>query len=417
MDKPYNSKESLVNYLKDNELVGLDSEFSGKNLELVKKFSAKGMDLNSWWVYTSTSWACPSCKRTKPEIVRLNQHGYLTGHLHEHHDHMSDFVSNEFTRISENSEAVVADSLAQKFIARTAPALSAYDSTIICSDCNSADVTAKKIVDAPKFFSFSPNEIGRFVIPKSNSEHEINTSSALQAWQECKATFQIRLKLITDIAKLASNNSHWYQPSMRTAEQTYNAGIRLITYYGLDKISPIRPEKLLYLPNKFSGSKNSWRIKKQSQKTFNSPTIGELQHLININNNLWNRVPDDWNCPICNRKKFECVRKSNKGKWTFIISTKKILYDQLSSNYYQSVKTCKDCCTTATLIGTEAEHNAGIKLPVSSALVSPVELSKVVIANPHSKHTINNGAVDKLLIDISIRIHEGKFYGSVEIPI
>ena len=109
MNNYFTSKKELELYLKDNDLAGLDSEYSSLCEELIEKYSAKGMDLNRWWVLTPTDWQCPSCKRQKPQIVRLNKHGYLTGHLHEHHDHMSDFVEAEFTRVSQNKKDVIAD--------------------------------------------------------------------------------------------------------------------------------------------------------------------------------------------------------------------------------------------------------------------------------------------------------------------
>lgn len=45
--KPFKSQEELIEFLKIDELAGLDSEYSYQCSEWMRKFSAKGMDLNS----------------------------------------------------------------------------------------------------------------------------------------------------------------------------------------------------------------------------------------------------------------------------------------------------------------------------------------------------------------------------------
>jgi len=214
----FDTEEELLEFIQDNELWGLDSEYSGRSQALVKKHGAKGMDLNHWWVITPESWICPSCQRGKPDIVRVNKHGYLTGHLHEHHDHMSDFVEKEFTRISESKDIVVADLMAKRFVTRTAFALSAYDNTVLCSDCNAADAKAKSLLGAPGEFSFSPGDIAQFIQVHPNREHGINVEVARQVWNDNKETFKIRKNLVRQIAEIGASNRHWYQPSKITAK-------------------------------------------------------------------------------------------------------------------------------------------------------------------------------------------------------
>lgn len=412
MPKVFESEEDLLDHLQTEDLAGLDSEFSATSRNLVLRLGAKGMDLTRWWILTPSYWVCPVCKRSKPEIVRLNQHGYLTGHLHRHHDHMADFVREEFTRASEARDTPVADATAEKFVIRTAFALSAYDKTIICSDCNAADPKAKKIVAAPVRFSFSPAEIARFIVATPNEEHRINSDAVHQVWEECRPMFDVRVKLVRMIAELGASNSHWYQPSERTAKQVESAAYHLIKYYGLDTLAQNRnPEQLLYRPSKFSGSKDSWRRRQVKRKPASkSPTDGELQHLINISEGRWQRTPDDWSCPICGRSKIECVRKSNAGKWGFVLATDKIFYNpDQSQQYKQYLKVCNDCSNTATSIAKEAEERAGIRLEWSSSLVLPEEVQRVVSAVPHGKHRIDNDAVEVLLSKIEERISCGLF--------
>lgn len=406
MNRPFHSEDELVSFLKEKDLQGLDSEYSILCSELIEKYSAKGMDLNRWWVFTPTNWECPSCGRLKSEIVRLNKHGYLSGHLHEHHDHMSDFVNDEFTRISQNRSLVIADLKAERFVKRTAFAFSAYDNTIICSDCNSADAKAKKITKSPKEFSFSPDEIRKFIIIAPNQEHKINESVAMKVWEESKETFTIRCNFVKQIAELAASNTHWYQTSENTARQVERAAEYYMDYYGLKDINHVNPEGLLYKSNKFSGEKDSWR-RNQKVRENKPPTKGEIQHLINLDNGLWEKTPDSWACPICMRSKLECVRKSNAGQWKFLLCTSKVFYSHESQDHCQYQKVCNDCNTTATHIGSEAESIANIKLSFSSASITPQELGKVIISTPHSKHMVNNDAVDNLMVVLADRILSG----------
>ena len=405
---PFESKEDLIKFLQEDELIGLDSEHSIIYKDLIEKFSAKGVDFNRWWVFTPTDWVCPSCSRKKAEILRLNKHGYLTGHLHEHHDHMGDCLHKEFTKVSESKDIVVADLMSQRFVARTAFSLSAYDNTVICSDCNIADAKAKKIVNCPKEFSFSPSEIKKFVIPINNQENEVNVDVAMQIWNECKSTFYLRMKLVKYFAELAASNSHWYQPSPKTARQLRSHAEHLMRYYGLNEINRSEPESLLYESNKFSGAKDSWR-KNKSFKYCSPPTASELQHLINLDTGYWKRVPDSWSCPICKRNKFQCVRKSNKGRWTFKLSTAKKFYNTADENYVQNLLVCNDCNITSTHIVTEIKNAINDESISFSAIIFPHELSNAIEPIPNSKHGVKNEIIDQIILSAISRIRSGEF--------
>ncbi|WP_186374350.1 hypothetical protein, partial [Yersinia similis] len=407
--KPYKTQEDLIGFLKDNELVGLDSEYSYKCIEWIQRFSAKGMDLNSWWVLTPSTWRCPSCDREKKEIIRLNKHGYLTGHLHEHHDHMKDFVESEFSEFAHNNSHANADLLGARFVERTAFALSAYDNTVVCSDCNNADVKAKKLVFAPAQFSFSPEQIKQFIITEPNLDHQINDVAVMKVWGECKQTFELRCLFVKKFAALGATNTHWYQPSIQTARQTYRIGSALLKHHGLSDIKPNAPEKLLYKTSKFAGEKSSWRMNRLRSITI-APSEGELQHLINMKKAQWEKVADDWYCPVCQRLKIECVRKSNKGNWDFSLSTSKKLYDVYSPNFVQNTTVCNDCSTTATHIGSEIMSRVGENIAYGSALVSVDELCSVISSVPHGKHEINNFVAEKLLSILEERYWSGDFY-------
>lgn len=389
MDNKFENKDELYEYLDHSDLVGLDSEFSFSSKLLVEKFNAKGIDMNRWWVMTSIDWCCPSCNRTKEQILRLNKHGYLIAHLHNHHDHMEDLVEDHFTKLSEAKDHVLADKLSHKFITRIAFSFSAYDKTIICFDCNAADATAKKLAKTPKEFSFSPSEISQFIVVKVNTEHEVDETLACRAWSNCKEAFDMRIKLVNQVAELAANNSHWYQPSETTALQVERQAKYKFSAYGLNKINYI-PEDLLYKTNKFKGSNDSWRRKTNNQSSI-GPSKGELQHLANVNGTYWKKVDDVWSCPVCRRSKVDCVRRSNQGIWSFTLSTAKLFSDGRFS-------VCNDCNTTATHLGKEVFGNRGELKVQASSIISTLELRQAIRAKPFNKHSINNDYVDELLL-------------------
>lgn len=71
--------------------------------------------------------------------------------LHRHHDHSEGYFRQKAGRFPE---------------------------TVICSSCNSADGAAKRQLKLPKNFSFSPGEIGTFVIATPHEGHAVDLDAA-----------------------------------------------------------------------------------------------------------------------------------------------------------------------------------------------------------------------------------------------
>jgi hypothetical protein len=85
--------------------------------------------------------------------------GFKAG-LHKHHGHGSSFGDCDF----------------QGPGAR-------FRTTVICGACNTADAIAKCNVGAPDNFSFSPEEIRRFVIARDNDGHRIDFARAREIYR------------------------------------------------------------------------------------------------------------------------------------------------------------------------------------------------------------------------------------------
>ena len=119
------------------------------------------------------SWRCPACKRSKFELLRWAllfpkspspYEGWAMG-LHTHHDHRADPIWIDKKPQRSN------------WLPRFAP-------TVICEQCNAADATAKRKLDLPKAFSFSPLEIGAFVAATPHGWHLLNYDVAQQIFQQ-----------------------------------------------------------------------------------------------------------------------------------------------------------------------------------------------------------------------------------------
>lgn len=117
------------------------------------------------WKGLPELWRCPGCNRTKREIMRWTKRqphgkplfwGWMAG-LHQHHDHEEDPA---FT-----------------FNGR-------FKTETICDQCNSVDGVAKRKLQLPDNFSFSPVEIRQFAAAEPHGKHKINFEKAAEIYKE-----------------------------------------------------------------------------------------------------------------------------------------------------------------------------------------------------------------------------------------
>lgn len=105
-------------------------------------------------------WRCPACRRSRFQCMRwttlfrnkphLRHQGWAVG-IHKHHDHGT-------------------------------PAR--FPVTPICEQCNAADGFAKRQLRLPIDWSFSPDEIGRFVIAIPHGWHVVVLNTAQRVFDE-----------------------------------------------------------------------------------------------------------------------------------------------------------------------------------------------------------------------------------------
>lgn len=373
----------------------LDGVMSPLTKALLKSHGCTGVDMDTLWAYTATSWKCPACQRPKAEIARPNKNGDLMCRLVEHHDHMKDLLLRKFQSISASMQRVLADEAAEDFAKRSAPMVSAYDNTVICNDCNNADAVAKKLVKAHPAFSFSPQEILEFVITVPYAEHRIDQAIATRIWEGNRSTFELRMKIVERIAEIAAKNAHWYQSMPVQAHPAYVKKMAEAT--ARFRRAP-HALKVLCGPPRQQPQKglSDWR-RKSVQDRPRVPTSGEIEHVAKVTSKKkWDLVPDDWHCPACSRSKRQIVRPTKQSAWAFPIAQK--LYRDMSNERGCSTQiACDDCGNAAIAIVKEAVRIADVEVDAYTRQVGLHELASIVRARPHGSHRFDDDASDALV--------------------
>jgi rubredoxin len=390
-------------------LPSLDGAQSPQTRDLVTTLSARGVDMNTWWVMTPMEWTCSACGRSKRDIARLNQKGELMCHLVEHHDHVQDLLEKRFQEISSTQDVVVANGGAKRFALRAAPMVSAYENTVICSDCNTADPDAKRGVGADKNFSFSAAEIRKFVRARPNAPHkDLDLPTAQMIWEGHRSNFQLRLKIIDRIAQIAATNEHWFQESARGSSP------RLIETMGRHIVSGYvntTHEAILHLSGKrrsnLTATPATWRTR-QYPPCKCPPSDKEVEHMAKVEcEKVWNSVPDQWSCEACHRSKREVVRPSKQLPWSFNVAHRR-LCDPALPGSTQKYWLCEDCCWVARELGREAARIANASDNSYSMHVTLEELASIIEPRPHAMHVILNDLAELIVHTVVDRLSEDK---------
>lgn len=405
----YEARRGAAAMFREGVSTGLsrfDGAESPATRELMARFGATGVDMTKWWAWTSANWECPACGRSKAQIVRLNANGHLMCRLVEHHDHMKDLLEGEFEAQCKQQSSIGADERSKRFAERSAQMISAYDNTIICDDCNGADPKAKKVVGAHPSFSYSPFEIRRFVQVKSNGQHEIDFSEAKKIWEENKKTFELRLKIIRRIAEIATTDEHWYQemPVSNRAVTVKKVAKSVDAAYGsLGVVYELTGSS----KNHSNADITKWRSDPR-EVNVSIPTTKDIEYALKMGlSKQWDKVSEDWVCPVCQRPKSRTLRKSNKGKWTLRISRHWDIGVGIGID--AGVHLCGDCLDAAKDIGIEACRIVGVDNEQQYArFISFSELSQVIIPQSHSRHGIKNDVLDRLIGKITARVADSE---------
>lgn len=136
-----------------------------------------GRHCRNLWAQSGEDWRCPACARSKFELlrwtvctrkiydngsVRIEKRMDWAGGLHRHHDHGIGDAYDDGDLLLDRR----------------------FDAEVICEQCNSADATAKRKLGLPANWSFSPQEIGRFVTATPHGKHRFDYAVAASIYEQ-----------------------------------------------------------------------------------------------------------------------------------------------------------------------------------------------------------------------------------------
>jgi hypothetical protein len=148
----------------------VDGIWSPTTMNAVRRLGALGIQLNHLWASLPPDWICPCCRRPKHTIiyaVEIDKEHSAKGRVAiakavEHHDHFDSYINTTFNKVlGQNWSRRYAAS--EEIQRRLSFGFSAFDPTVICEPCNTAEGKAKQILmhqhsidhEFLRYFSFS----------------------------------------------------------------------------------------------------------------------------------------------------------------------------------------------------------------------------------------------------------------------
>lgn len=336
------TEAEILNALSDPDF-GLDGRWSPQTKKLIKTLGATELELNKWWALTKQNWICPSCKKSKAQLVRLHKSGRLIAKLVSHHDHVGVAVDN-YAPVKWDQETQSREpksfALREHLKRLAAGFLVRFEPTIICEQCNNAEPEIKKRFGVPGFVSLTPLEIGMlesyFSQPQSDELDQL--LEKLRLWAES----------IHSVLALAQEkydpvlHSKKLHPIFNTQRVHTDAISTLSRKISSDPVIPSELESdFLHLSESKPSEPNSKR------KELPMPTIeafGTYKHPHAVRQTVIDETDDKWSCPICNRSKFGCFSSSGGTPKIFHLNLfkRKLSESDLDSEEYE-ITICGHC--------------------------------------------------------------------------
>lgn len=389
--------ELIVEAVNSGGLTCLDSVESPLTKRIQDFHGIKNFETNDNWLGSSQEWVCPACSRDKFQISRVGKKEQILAKLVVHHDHMGDLLDEAFHSTFARLGAEDVQTAGRKLIDRIAKAFAAHDNVLVCEDCNTADVEAKKIVDAPKYFSFTLSQIKQFVLPRAHSSHLVDSDRVKAIWEVARPVFELRSTLINQVAQAAVTGGHWYEPFEwghdpvpTIHEARFNSDLKNIRQW-------VYPNSLLARLGHQERTDNrdysKWRTVRKKQ----SPVIPKNFLSILLSNTgvakMWAGVPDNWSCPVCKRAKVEIPYVGEQSSILFNIATA-----SRHGLWNAAPKYCGNCQTVLLGLKAELQHLLGMRFTNSYDFVSPEELARIIDPKPNRMpHVVLQGEAKQLL--------------------
>jgi rubredoxin len=301
----------------------MDGRWSSQTRWLLAQFETDKLDLNEAWAQTWVDWQCPCCQRRKLEIARLTDKGVLLCQLDWHHDHLADAAGDV---IRSKATVGVSDELLitrKRACAAALPLIERFAPVLLCNDCNAADAVMKARLGAnvPRAFSFSPQEIARFITPTPHASHALDEEVGRKLWPGALAQFRERMAFAELMGERIGAGLHdrtviSFDDPARNFEDP-RLLYRLASDAGGVRNRPDGIGEAL-LARSRSTAGRSITGKKRASAKIRIPTEDEFRALDEAQTAAsppWRNAGPDWRCPSCARSKFEILRLSNKGAW------------------------------------------------------------------------------------------------------
>jgi rubredoxin len=300
-----------------------DGRWSWQTKAMLAKAGVTRLTLNDAWASTPMSWVCPCCQRDKPSIARLTPSGVLLCQLDYHHDHLQDRAKAIFRQDNPWPGDVDARRQLVQAIDSCRSLIERFSTALVCNDCNAAEGAAKLALTAEIHadFSFSPQEIARFIKAKPGQSHQVDTDRARQIWLLAQPVFEDLPDFATVLSRRVVEGRHRKEggPSRSYVRGPTDPEIihHLLVAQAGDRYRSYRLAGQLDARSRSAaGAGSSIRPKRRAGgKAPTAEAFAELDAQQQIYR-PWRDAPVDWRCPVCERGKLEICRKSNAGRWS-----------------------------------------------------------------------------------------------------
>ena len=375
------------------------------------------MELNANWASTWTGWQCPCCGRDKIALSRMSEGNVLLCRLELHHDHIEQSVKAIFNALDPRAGGSDdADHSRQRSDAKAGALalVERFRPTLICMDCNLAEGETKlRLPTIHRDFTFSPNEIARFIRVLPNQKHEIDLAAAAALWTELREDFNDRVGFAEQVARRFAQGRHRREHSSRGVmlkfedrdffwSRATDAEPRL-----LDRpISQALANRSISNDTAFASPKPSPHRTRAVSRPTDEQFVAIVENM-QTGRRTWDAAGEDWKCPCCNRTKRELCRKSGSNAWTAHIHWVrrwKLETDEVSLGYrtdegskgivlgeYETAFLCHDCRNVIT----KTCQKSGDRRGEDSLTLEDIR-SLLVRPEPHRQHEFDMGAASAL---------------------
>ena len=388
--------ELVVGAVEAGEITTLDGIRSPLSRRIAEHHGIDTFEMNSNWACSPQNWTCPCCQRTKFQVSRSGGKGQILAKLVIHHDHMGEALRAAFLRAFRKSGTDTAQIDGSRLVDRMGKAFAAYEEVLLCEDCNNADTKAKKLLGAPSFFSFSVSQIREFIRPGDHRSHEVDVAQARQTWDSAKGAYELRMRLIDDVAHAAATDSHWFEAHPRNSSAIPVFGYRR-AFWGdpiIEQWVSAEPLAIALGRNTSVTAPNLSRWRYEKAPIIKSLPSNFLAILCSQEHQAksWNALPVDWHCPICKRSKQDTVEIGTAGKLG--INHK----GGPGKGRWASVnRFCNHCFTVFSALNREVTQILGAGSRDIHAMVSPGDIAEIIVSRPNSPHAIRHDLAQKLV--------------------